>query len=79
MKIVAPKRSHKTRKIQRHFYLETFNASGSSELIKVCRFTFLNTFCISSQMLDTIYRKFTYNGVIDDDQRGRYERHKDRQ
>ena len=84
MRIFSPKRSpdrvQKIRKIQRHFYLEKFNAiDGSSELVKVCRFMFLNTFCISSQMLDTIYRKFTYNGVIDDDQRGKYERHKNRQ
>lgn len=67
-----PKNPNKVRTVQRHYFLDTYE-NGSNEMLQVCRLMFLNTFSISSQMIDTLYRKATFEGKFNDI-RGKFER-----
>lgn len=63
-----PKNPQKVRAVQRTYYLDC--ASG---MLQVCKLMFLNTFSISSQMIDTLHRKATNEGEFSDT-RGKFER-----
>lgn len=65
--------SKNSRSVQRNYFLELTHPNGAVELVQVCKLLFLNTFCISSQMIDTLYRKAFTEGRFCD-VRGKFER-----
>jgi hypothetical protein len=79
MKTYEPKRSklpknpQKLRAVQRCYFLDLKHENGATELLQVCKLMFLNTFAISSQMIDTLYRKAINEGRFSD-VRGKFER-----
>lgn len=79
MKTFEPKRSKvpknplKVRAVQRYYFLDLTHGNGAREMLQVCKLMFLNTFSISSQMIDTLYRKATSEGKFSD-ARGKFER-----
>lgn len=83
MKTYEPKRSkipknpQKVRAVQRCYFLDRTHENDASELIQVCKLMFLNTFSISSQMIDTLYRKAINEGEFNDT-RGKFERKQSR-
>lgn len=68
----TPKNPQKLRAVQRCYFLDLTNEHGTSEL-QVCKLMFLNTFAISSQMIDTLFRKATNEDGFSDI-RGKFER-----
>lgn len=68
----SPKNPKKARAVQRCYFLD-LREKGTSEQVQVCKLMFLNTFSISSQMIDTLYRKAISEGKFNDT-RGRFER-----
>lgn len=62
----------KTRAVQRIYFLDNFS-TGATEMLQVCKLNFLNTFAISSQMIDTLYKKAISEGEFNDI-RGKFER-----
>ena len=68
MKTYEPKRSknaknpQKLRAVQRSYFLDI----TKTEALQVCKLMFLNTFSISSQMIDTLYRKAITEGQFND-------------
>jgi hypothetical protein len=72
MRTYQPKRKQttstcqKSRAVQRCYYLDLIQPSGEVEMIQVCRLMFLNTFVISSQMIDTLHRKAITEGQFND-------------
>lgn len=63
----------KCRNVQRHYFLDVTHPNGAAEMVQVCKLMFLNTFCISSQMIDTLHRKALTEGKFNDI-RGKFER-----
>jgi hypothetical protein len=57
--------SQKGRTIQRHYFLDV-EKEGVIEDVQVCKHMFLNTFSISSQMIDTIYKKLKADNEFND-------------
>jgi hypothetical protein len=68
-----PKNPQKFRAVQRCYFLDLTHENGAMEMLQVCKFMFLNTFAISSQMIDTLYRKAVNEGRFSDT-RGKFER-----
>lgn len=72
MKTYEPKRSktaknpQKSRAVQRSYFLDITSDYGNKEALQVCKLMFLNTFSISSQMIDTLYRKAINEGQFND-------------
>lgn len=79
MKTFEPKRKQtpsncqKVRAVQRSYFLDIIHDDGVVQMIQVCKLMFLNTFAISSQMIDTLYRKAMTQGQFND-VRGKFER-----
>lgn len=79
MKTYVPKRTKsalnptKVRAVQRCYFLDLFLPNKAKELLQVCKLMFLNTFSISSQMIDTLHRKANNEGEFSDT-RGKFER-----
>lgn len=69
----VPKNPQKLRAVQRTYFLDLVHVNGETEMIQVCKLMFLNTFSISSQMIDTIHRKVINEGKFSDT-RGKFER-----
>lgn len=65
--------SKKSRNVQRNYFLDVKYPNGAMEMVQVCKLLFLNTFCISSQMIDTLQRKAFTEGRFCDI-RGKFER-----
>lgn len=65
--------SKKSRNVQRNYFLDVTHRNGAVESVQVCKLLFLNTFCISSQMIDTLHRKAFTEGKFCD-VRGKFER-----
>lgn len=65
--------SKKSRNVQRNYFLDVTHLNGAVESVQVCKLLFLNTFCISSQMIDTLHRKAFTEGRFCD-VRGKFER-----
>lgn len=68
----------KVRALQRFYYLDLMRSTDDSAdeevaKVQVCRKMFLNTFGISSQMIDTLYRMAMIDGEFSDT-RGKFER-----
>lgn len=72
-----PKNPQKLRAVQRTYFLDLIHANGEMEMIQVCKLMFLNTFSISSQMIDTLHRKAINEGKFNDT-RGKFERRQSR-
>lgn len=68
-----PKNPQKLRAVQRCYFLDLNHDDGTTELVQVCKRMFLNTFAISSQMIDTLHRKAVNEGRFND-VRGKFER-----
>lgn len=68
-----PKNPQKLRAVQRTYFLNLTHVNGGTEMIQVCKLMFLNTFSISSQMIDTLHRKAINEGKFSDT-RGKFER-----
>lgn len=82
MKTYEPKR-HKisknpVRAVQRCYFLNLNYGENATEMVQVCKLMFLNTFSISSQMIDTLYRKAVSEGKFNDT-RGKFERKRSKQ
>lgn len=79
MKSFIPKRSktlknpQKTRACQRNYFLDLSEASDGSDMVQVCKLMFLNSFTISSQMIDTLF-KIAINEGRFSDVRGKFKR-----
>lgn len=73
-KLKLNQNSLKSRSVQRNYFLDVEKESSLIE-VQVCRQMFLNTFSISSQMIDTIYRKFKEDKEFSDI-RGKFQRKK---
>lgn len=79
MKTYVPKRTKspmnptKVRAVQRCYFLDLIQPNRVNELLQVCKLMFLNTFSISSQMIDTLHRKASNEGEFSDT-RGKFER-----
>lgn len=65
--------SRKSRNVQRNYFLDVKHLNGAVEMVQVCKLLFLNTFSISSQMIDTLHRKAFTEGRFCD-VRGKFER-----
>ena len=68
----APKSPQRIRAVQRYYFLDLARENKTSELVQVCKLMFLNTFSISSQVIDTLYRKANEGEF--NDTRGKFER-----
>lgn len=66
------KNPDKIRAVQRCYFLEVHHEEGLSERVQVCKLMFLNTFVISPQMIDTLYRKASEGKF--NDIRGKFDR-----
>lgn len=74
----TPKNPQKVRAVQRCYFLNLVYANEDvKELLQVCKLMFLNTFSISSQMIDTLFRKAINDGRFSDT-RGKFERKQSR-
>lgn len=70
----TPKNPQKIRAVQRCYFLnKVHDDNDAKDLLQVCKLMFLNTFSISSQMIDTLFRKATNEGRFNDT-RGKFER-----
>lgn len=70
-----PKRrrtENSNRTLTLHFYLDTINDDGSSQMIQVCKKMFKNTLVISSQVIQGVIKKYALEGF--NDIRGKFER-----
>ena len=65
-----PKNPQKLRAVQRNYFLDI---DDSTKTLQVCKLMFLNTFTISSQMIDTLHRKAVNEGKFND-VRGKFKR-----
>lgn len=68
-----PKNPLKIRAVQRSYFLNIPSETDENEMVQVCKLMFLNTFSISSQMIDTLHRKAINEGRFSDT-RGKFDR-----